>query len=191
MITPDLKAIDATADFNVQFYAIIGAATSLAVETESEMFNVYVSASGLERQAAADTFYRYVGFSHKRETMEKAVKALLQVTPVKFDWTSLIAEVNALGGDGAARNLIGHNRPKSTVISKLNEARDAFDVFIKNYIDQNEYLVAAERRRPQQETYASLLAYCERSVMCADRLRYFAHLLRQAREPLPSQDGRE
>ncbi|MDZ4365086.1 hypothetical protein [Brevundimonas sp.] len=181
-ITPDLKAIDATADFNVQLYAIIGAATSLAVETEAEMFNVYVSASGLEHEDAAAIFYRFVKFSHKRDTMEKAVKAALQRHAIDNDWPGLLAEVNSLGGDGAARNLISHNKPVSQITVTLDKERDAADVFIRNYIDQNQYLVAAERRKPQQEDYGTLYRYCEWSVVCANRLRHFARQLRIARE---------
>ncbi len=186
--SPDLKAIGETADFNVQFYAIIGAATSLAAELEFDLFGLYQEASGLEPQAAAQIFYRYVKFSHKRDTTDEAMRAL-GPRATELDWSETLQMLNDVGGDGTARNLIGHNRPKQDVRVVLNG--DAAEVFVENFVEQNEYLVSAARRAPQRETYSSLMAYCERAIVCANRLRRHGYLLRRAKERSLSQDARE
>lgn len=185
--SPDLKAIQQTADFNVQFYAIIGAATSLAAELEFDLFGLYQEASGLETHAAAEIFYKYVKFSHKRDAADQAMRAL-GPSATELDWSETLQMMNEVGGDGTARNLVGHNRPKQSVWVVRNG--DRADVFAENYVEQNEHLVSAERRKPQRETYESLLAYCERAIVCANRLRCHGYQLRRAKEQSLAPDAR-
>lgn len=185
-MSPDLEAIDKTADFNVQFYAIIGAATSLAAELEHDLFGLYQEASGLGAEEAAGIFYRYVKFSHKRDRADEAMKAL-GPSATELDWAETLTMLNDVGGDGTARNLVGHNRPRQ--LAHLLVKDDAVEVFVENYVEQNEHLVRAERRRPQRETYDSLMAYCKRAIICANRVRCHGYQLRQARKQSHEQDA--
>jgi hypothetical protein len=175
--SPNLKAIDQTADFNVRFYAIIGAATSLAAELEFDLFDLYQEASGLEGRAAAAIFHRYVKFSHKRDTVDRAMR---ETNATELDWSETLQMLNDVGGKGTARNLVGHNFPQQHIWTTLSN--DVVDVFVENYVQQNEHLVLAERRAPQRETYESLRAYCERTIVCADRVRLHGYQLRRAKE---------
>lgn len=179
--SPDLKAINETADFNVQFYAIIGAATSLAAELEQELFVVYLAASGLADQDAAQIFYAKVQFGHKRDVTDTAVRAALKTFALDLDWAGMLAELNDLCGEGTARNLIGHNRARQEVIVQV--ADGGADVFVANYVEQNEHMVASAKRKPQTETYESLFAYCERAVHLGKRLRFIGSQIRKARAP--------
>ena len=180
--SPDLKAINETADFNVQFYAIIGAATSLAAELEQELFVAYLAASGLADQDAAQVFYAKVQFGHKRDVTDAAVRAALETFALDLDWTGMLEELNDLCGEGTARNLIGHNRARQEIIIQLSEG-DSANVYVANYVEQNEHMVAAKRRQPQKETYGSLFDYCERAIRLAKRLRFTGSQIRKARSP--------
>lgn len=179
--SPDLESIDATADLNVQFYAIIGAATSLAADLEAGLFSLYLDASGIDAAEAAKGFYRHVRFTHKRDLADLAVRAVgSDATEAGFDWDETLERLNAIGGDGTARNLIGHNSPKHSIT--LSVVENTVEVFVQNYVEQNQHLVATQARRPQRETYESLLTYCKAAVVCANRLRYHRHLISVARE---------
>lgn len=180
-IFPDLEAIDKTEDLNVQFYAAIGAATSLAAALERELFTAYLAASGLESPAAAEIFYRHITFAHKRNTADKAIREAISTFDIALDWPKILEQLNGLCGDGTARNLIGHNVVRQQVTSRLID--DAVDVFVANYVEQNEHLVAAAKRPAQKATYANLFTYCQDADVCLSRLRYVGSQLRKARSP--------
>src|SRR5436190_12380163 len=106
---PDLQDIDKVEDPSVRFYAIIGACISLVANVEHALFGLYVDASGLSEADAASVYYRHVRFSHKRNTVDAAVRAVLAKHSLGAKWDELLRSTQDLCGDGAARNLLGHN----------------------------------------------------------------------------------
>lgn len=180
-MTPDLNAIEATADLNVQFYAAIGAATSLAAEMEAELFRLYHSATGLSPEAASDLFHRSVAFKHKRDLAAAAVREAAPEA-LRDEWAATVEDISKLGGQGTARNLIGHNPAHCTVHTRLNG--DGVDVFVNIFVEQNPHQVSSGRRPQQRASYPALMDYCRDTVMCVNRIRRFGYLLREARGPL-------
>jgi hypothetical protein len=177
---PSLAAIKGVDDLEVRFYAMIGACISLVAAVEHDLFDLYVDASGFSALEAAPVFYRYVKFSHKRDTADGAITAALAGHSLLKKWESLLEDVQALVGDGAPRNLLGHNGVSTDLFVQAAPDGESADVFERFTVNQNANIVLAGMRPARTETISTLEIYAQRLITLRLRLTRFAAPLRQA-----------
>lgn len=174
---PDLAAIYRVEDLEVRFYATVGACISLVAAVEHDLFDLYMDASGLTPEQSAPVFYRFVKFSHKRDTADAAIRVALARNNLLTTWERLLHDVQALAGEDAARNVLGHNSVNTELEVKLTpEGADVYERFV---VDQNANQVLARMRRPRREDLNTLENYAQRLVTLRLRLTRFAPRLRK------------
>ena len=160
--SPNLLAIRALTDQEIQFYAILGACVSLVSAVEHGLFECYISASGLLRSDAAAIFYKHVNYTHKRDTVDEAVRtAISSDARLLARWNELLSRAQGLLGPNGARNLLGHNYVQYNIELFIDDASmfSGFNAPIK--VSQNTAIVDANIRPKRDETFESLYNYAQ------------------------------
>lgn len=180
--SPNLLAIRAVPDPEIQFYAILGACISLVSTVEHCLFECYVKASGLPEAGAAVDFFKYVSFKHKRNMADNAVRAAVAGdTQLLNRWDELLSRIQHLLGPTGARNLLAHNSVVYSVELCVDEGTGdiSFEMPIK--VSQGQAAVDANLRAARDETFESLYDYAQILVGICPTIRKFSDRVEKAR----------
>jgi hypothetical protein len=153
-----LGKVDEVADPAMRFYTLIGLCISTSAEIEHRLFDCYrTTVSDLDHKAAAEVFYKYVKFSHRRDLADEAVRSAFTNSATLGVWDKVISEIQSVCGPDGARNLVGHN-PLSYNIYK-DKDDEGGDLVVELAVNQNFNAVIAGKRRPAKHTFKTLRAY--------------------------------
>jgi hypothetical protein len=178
---PDLQAISDVADPSIRFYAIIGAGITSVSSLELALFRCYVAASGLPEGDAAKTYYARVQFTHKRDTVDAAVRQALADHPALPRWNELIRRAQRLLGPSGTRNLVGHNTVGSEFyIAEPDDPAEGIKIIVDHHVSQNPAIVAAGLRPDRREEFDSLRDYARDVIGLAISLSNWPLVIREA-----------
>ena len=188
---PDLQAIDDVADPSVRFYAIIGACITTVSGVEHALFRCYVAASGLSEKDAARIYYGRAQFTHKRDTVDAAVREALVNHPALVRWDEIIRRAQELLGPQGTRNLLGHNLVGTEYgLGESDDPSEEIKIFVDHHVSQNSAVVAAGIRPERREEYESLVVYARKVIALGISLSNWPYRLREAcGRSLPSDEG--
>jgi hypothetical protein len=176
---PSMAALEAVEDPEVAFYAVAGAAMSLAANLELSYFRTFFAAVGLAEGAAARVFYAVRNASTRRDMADAAIRPTLSDAN-RTEWIGIYERIVRATGSSGQRNLIGHAR-----VSR-QEAREGFfdpAFFDGEYFDtgaeerftvvQDEIQVMAQTQKPREADFNALLDYCRQIIELLNDLERF------------------
>src|ERR1044072_2259713 len=101
MLTPNI-------DYEVRFFATIGAIVSLSGALERTLFQFFEKASGMSPNQAASKYYQARGGEARRMT-DLAMCRLLVEKPALAQWNALYRRLGNAAETTRYRNLVAHN----------------------------------------------------------------------------------
>lgn len=167
---PNLDAISALPDKEIQFYAAVGAVMSLHAGLEQDYFYIFEQATKLERGRAARIFYEVRNASTRREMADHAIRPTLSQEGLR-QWEALYNRILGVTGRRGHRNLLGHGR-----VSHEDGEPGIFDPAIfddeifdtgsedRFFVSEDEIQVLAGKQKPREEGFESVLAYSREMV---------------------------
>ena len=182
---PNVTAIRAVEQDDIRFYAIVGACVSLVSAVEFGLFECYVAATGQAEKDAAIVFYRFNQYTHKRDVVDGAIRAIPNPSIAK-QWDKLLIIVQSLLGPDGPRNLLAHNFISGDALVTFDDDTKQVGVQIQFSTEQNAAQIAAGTRSKRSEDFESLATFASRLVGVRISLRKFNSRLRVAcGRPLP------
>jgi len=156
--------VDKIVDDKMRFYAFIGLAISTAAAIEHGLFDCFDSATGGDKKANAQEFYKSTDFKHKRDLADKAVRARLTDRKTLETWNDIICELDSVCGRNSARNLVGHNPLITSFLVRRNDdgTPDLIGgsaVYSEDSVRQNWNVVLAEKRKNAKHTLKTFRQY--------------------------------
>jgi hypothetical protein len=167
---PNLSAIKTVEDPEVAFYAVVGAAMSLAANLELSYFRVFYGATGLAKASAARVFYAVRNASTRRDMADAAIRPTLS-DEARAEWIKIYGGIVSATGTAGHRNLIGHARVSRQEATDGPFDPEFFDPAVFDtgteeqfFVEQDDIQVMAQTQKPRKEDFDSLLAYCRRVI---------------------------
>lgn len=176
---PSIAALEAVQDPEVAFYAVVGAAMSLAANLELSYFRVFYAAAGLGQETAARVFYAVRNASTRRDMADAAIRSKLSHEG-REKWINLYGRIVRATGNSGHRNLIGHARvlrqeAEEGGFDPNDFDPDDFDCGTEERftVVQDETQVMARTQKERSEDFESLLDYCRELVSIIGEMESF------------------
>lgn len=182
---PDLDAIRALPNRDIQFYAAVGAVMSLHARLEQDYFLVFEAASGLGRKRAARVFYKVRSASTRREQASEAIMPTLNDEGAS-QWQAIYDQIVKVTGKRGHRNFLGH-----CYVSYEPESEGIFDEAIfdseifdtgsneRFFVSQDEIQILAGQEKPREEDFDSTINYCRLLIDLLNSIAEFLDLYKR------------